>query len=114
MDILFDLLKDKTQVISSLLSTIEETGKQKEGLPKLRESLTRENPNLSLENIAKCVAVTMQTEAKQAAMLQSLATICLVYAQSSSFDSDIAKLMIKMGRGDEAVRQVFKNKMEGR
>lgn len=114
MDLLFDTLKDKSKVISSLIYIIEETSKQKEGLIKLSESLIRENPNHSIENVAKCLAVVMKTEAKQAHMIQSLATIATVYAQSSSFDSDIAKMMIKMGRGDEAVRQMFKNKMEGK
>ncbi len=114
MDLLFDLLKDKTKVIAFLLETIQETAKQKEGLAKLSESLTRENPNHSIENIAKCLAVTMKTESKQAQMIQSLATICLVYAQSSSFDSNIGHMMVKMGRGEEALQQMFKNKMEGK
>lgn len=108
------MLKDKKKVISFLLASMGETAKQKEGLPNLLNSLTRENPNHSTENIAKCVSVCLSTEAKQAEMLQALTLICLVQAQSSSFDSDVAQMLVKAGRGEEALKQMFENKLKGR
>lgn len=113
MDKIFDLLKDKKQVIKFLLEVIQDSEKQKNGLMKLSESLTREEPNHSIANIAKCVAVTMKDTANRSHTLQNLAIICLIYAQSSDFDKDIAILMNKMGRGEEALRQMFKNKLNG-
>ena len=114
MDILLETLKDKTKLITFLLETIQESQKEKEGLTKLSESLTRENPNLSAENLAKCLATTMKVSAKQSHSIQNLAIISLIVCQSPDFDSDITKMMIKMGRGQEAVQQMWKNKMNGK
>ena len=114
MDILLDILKDKSNLITFLLATIQESQKEKEGLLKLTGSLTREDPNLKPENIAKCLAVTMKTTAKQSHTLQQLATICLISCQSSGFDTDVAQMMSKMGRGNEALKQMFENKLNGK
>lgn len=114
MDILLNILKDKTALIAFLIKTIEESQTEKEGLGKLCETLTRETPNLSPENMARCLATTMKITAKQSNAIQNLATIALIQAQSSGFDGDVAQMLNKMGRGKEALQQMFKNKMNGR
>ncbi len=114
MDLLLDILKDKKKLIKFLLATIEESQKEKEGLVKLSESLTREEPNLKPENIAKCLAVTMRISAKQSHSIQNLATIALIVCQSSDFDVNVAQMMNKLGRGEEALKQMFDNKLSGR
>lgn len=114
MDLIFDLLKDKKTLITFLLNTIEESEKEKAGLLRLSESLTRDTPNLTPENMARCLATTMKVSAKQSNALQNLATIALIQCQSNHFDGDVAQMMIKMGRGNEALQQMFKNKLEGK
>lgn len=114
MDILLNILKDKKTLIEFLVKTIQETEQEKQGLMRLSDSLTREEPNLSPANIAKCLAVTMKVSAKQSNAIQNLAVIALIQAQSNSFDVDVAQMMNKLGRGQEALQQMFKNKMEGK
>ena len=106
-----NVLKDKTSLIKFLLETLSETEKEKNGLQILSESLTRENPNISPENMAKCLATTMKISAKQSLRIQNLATIALIQCSSSNFDTDVAMMMNKMGRGHEALQQMMKNKM---
>lgn len=110
MDILMNVLKDKKELIKFLLETIQSSQKEKEGLLKLSESLTRSEPNLKIENIAKCLSTTMQISAKQSHTIQSLAVIALIQCQSSDFDVSVAQMLNKMGRGDEALKQMIKNK----
>lgn len=109
-----DILKDKTKLIKFLLQTLDESEKTKNGLLKLSESLTREEPNLTLENIAKCLALTMRDTAKQSHVIQSLATIALIQCSSSNFDTDVALVINKLGMGQEALQQMLKNKMAGK
>lgn len=108
-----NVLKDKKELIKFLLDTIQSSQKEKEGLLKLSESLTRNDPNLKIENIAKCLSTTMQISAKQSHVIQSLAVIALIQCQSSDFDSSVAQMLNKLGRGEEALRQMLKNKMGG-
>lgn len=113
MDLLLDLLKDKKTLIKFLLTVIQDSAKEQDGLIRLSESLTRENPNHSPENLAKCTATALKMLSKQNHAIQNLAIIALIQAQSTSFDTDVAIMMNKFGRGDEALQQMFKNKLQG-
>lgn len=111
MDILLEVLKDKKKLIAFLLDTIDKSNTEQNGLLKLSESLSRDEPNLSIENIAHCVAVTMRYTAKQQYTLRQLAIIALIQCQSSSFDVDVAQILNKLGKGKEALQQMLKNKL---
>lgn len=113
MDILLEFLKDKTKLISFLLDTIQKSESEKNGLLKMSESLTRNEPNLKIENIAKCLSTTMSISAKQQHTLQQLSIIALIQCQSSDFDVDVAKMLNKLGRGQEALQQMLKTKLVG-
>jgi hypothetical protein len=114
VDALMDILKDKTKILKFLLSTLDETTKERDGLTKLSESLTRQDPNLKPENMAKCLATTMSVVAKQSHREMNLAIIALITVQSSSFDSDVALLLNKLGKGNEALQQMLKAKLAGK
>lgn len=102
MDLL-DLLKNKGDVVKFLLETIDSNEKMAVGLRKLSES----------DNESFKVAKLLEVVSNQSIQIKHLSLLLLVYAQSSNFDVDIAHLLNKMGRGDEALRQMFKNKMGG-
>jgi len=112
MDILLEILKDKKKLIAFLLDTIEKSNTEKNGILKLSESLSRDEPNLLIENIAHCVGVTMRYTAKQHHAIQQLAIIALIQCQSSGFDVDVAQMLNKLGKGEEALQQMFKNKLK--
>ena len=50
----------------------------------------------------------------QSNQLKHLALIALLIVQSRDFDTNVALLMNKMGRGDEALQILMRNKMEGK
>lgn len=113
-DSLMAVLKDKKALMKFLIKAIEESTKEKNGLAKLSESLTREEPNLKPENIARCVSTTMLVTAKQSHRLETMAVIALVQCSSKGFDSNIAELLNKLGYGNEALSAMFDNILKGK
>lgn len=99
-DLLLNMLKDKKQVIKFCLDAIERNEKQKAGVRKISSS----------ENIEFKTQKLIEVTANQSHDLKTIALILLCYVQSSSMDSDLAKMLGKMGKGDEAIKQMFKNK----
>lgn len=107
-----DVLKDKTALIKFLIENLEECNKERSGLMRLSESLTRSDPNLTPANMAKCLATTMKVTARQSLAIQNLAMIALIQCTSDEFDKDIALSLNKLGMGQEAMQQMFKNKFK--
>jgi len=105
---IFDLLKNKKDIIAALLKAIDSNEKMANGLRKIKvadESQCSEN--FKVEKLLEVVA-------NQSIQIMQLSLLNLIYAQSTSFDADVAKLMVKMGRGEEALKQMFKNKLDGK
>ena len=107
------LLGNKETILRFLLKVINDSEREKNGLIKLSESLTRDEPNLKIENIAKCLSTTMKISASQQNTIQQLCIISLIQCQSSGFDSDMAHLLNKLGHGEEALQTIMKNKLKG-
>lgn len=111
---IMDILKDKGKIIEFLIKSIQDAKSEKDGIMKLCESLTRENPNASPENLLKCIATSMKVISRQSERIQNLSIIALLTVQSPDFDKDVAMLLVKMGHGEEALQQMLKNKMAGK
>lgn len=100
MEIIMDMLKNKGDVIKFLLETIESNNKMSNGLRKLIESNNQEFKTNKL----------LEVVANQSIQIKHLSLLLLIYAQSSDFDKDMAMMLNKMGRGEEALKQMVKNK----
>jgi len=109
-DLFMSMLKDRKQVVEALLSAMEQSEKMISGLSKVSDSVI-ENP--SDENLRKMVNTTMKCVSKQAKIIQMLALVSLVYTSSSQFSSDVARILIKFGKGEEALREMFNQKLRG-
>lgn len=110
---LLNTLKDKKALLSFLIKAIMESEREIDGLQKMAYTLTREeSPNHSPANMAKCLAVTMKQVAKSCNTIKQLATIALIQCQSDSFDGDVARLLMKMGAGDAALKTMWENKLK--
>lgn len=102
MDIL-DLLKDKTKLIEFLINSVQNSSKTTKGLRSLAEGENSEE--FKTKKLLEIVA-------NQNIQIRNMSIILLCYSQSNSFDSDIGQMMVKMGRGEEALQQMFKNKFK--
>lgn len=100
-----NLLKDKRGLLEYLVNMIMSSDKFMQNLPQLRERGWTEKGMLD-----KVIEIT----AIQSNQLKHLALIALLIVQSRDFDTNVALLMNKMGRGDEALQILMRNKMEGK
>ena len=100
VDIL-NLLKDK----SALLKYIASSDKFARNLPELRQRGWSEQGMLDK---------VLEISAIQSQQIKHLALIALLLVQSNDFNTMVAKLMIKMGRGDEALSAMLDVKLKGK
>lgn len=103
MDLL-DILKDKQSVLNFLVQTMETNARAASGL---RDKCHQYSDGAKIHKL-------MEVVSNQAIQLEKLSAILLVYVSSSNFDADVAKKLMEMGRGNEALKQMFKNKMDGK
>ena len=99
-----NLLKDKTALIRYIYNTILSSDKFAQNLPQLREKGWSEQGMLD-----KVVEIT----AIQSQQIKHLALVALLLVQSRDFDTMVAKMMVKMGRGEEALNAMFDAKFKG-
>lgn len=101
---LMDLLKDKERLIKYIISTLQNADKTYKGLLSMKER--RFSDRGMLDKVVEVTAI-------QTNQIELLSIIALVYMGNSSFDRDVALILNRMGRGEEALQQMLKNKMEG-
>ncbi|MCK5346356.1 MAG: hypothetical protein KAR20_23260, partial [Candidatus Heimdallarchaeota archaeon] len=102
---------DKGSVVSSMAESLQNSMRIQNGISKVKDSVF-ENP--SEENLRKQLHVTMKSLETQSKFINQLALICLVYVSGSNYTSDIAQALIKLGHGEEALLEIFNQKMKGK
>ncbi len=109
-DLMRGMLKNKSSVLEAVAKSIDDSTRIEKGLRKVMDSVL-ENPNE--DNLRKQLHVTMKSLASQSKTINQLALICLVYAASGDFTSDVAKTLSKLGHGKEALQEMFRQKING-
>ena len=102
---IINLLKDKSALIKYILGMIQSSEKFTVNLPQLREKGWSEQGMLD-----KVIEIT----AIQSQQIKHLALVALLLVQSRDFDTMVGHMMIKMGRGDEALKAMFDAKLKGK
>ena len=97
-----NLLKDKTALSSTSSGWSSE--KFAVNLPQLREKGWSEQGMLD-----KVIEIT----AIQSQQIKHLALVALIAVQSRDFDGNVGEMMIKMGRGEEALKAMLDAKLKG-
>ena len=100
-----NLLKDKTALIKYIIGMIQSSEKFAVNLPQLREKGWSEQGMLD-----KVIEIT----AIQSQQIKHLALVALLVVQSNDFNGHVGEMMIKMGRGEEALKAMFDAKLKGK
>lgn len=100
---LMDLLKDKEKVIQYVLNISKNAGKIEDDILSMRKRGYTDGG--MIDKLAEVAA--MQTK-----QIELLSVIALVYMGNISFDRDVALILNRMGRGEEALQQMLENKMK--
>ena len=100
-----NLLKDRTRLEQYLLDMITSSDKFSENLPQLRDKGWSEKGMLDK---------VLEISSIQSQQIKHLALVALLVVQSSDFDGHVADMMIKMGRGEDALKAMFDAKLKGK
>lgn len=102
---IINLLKDKSALLKYILDMIVSSEKFAKNLPQLRERGWSEQGMID-----KVIEIT----AIQSSQIKHLALVALLLVQSRNFDTQVADLLIKIGRGEEALHAMFDAKLKGK
>jgi len=97
-----NLLKDRTRLEQYILDMIKSSDKFSENLPQMRDKGWSEKGMLDK---------VLEVSAIQSQQIKHLALIALLLVHSKEFDSIIAHTMMEMGRGQEALQEILRRKM---
>lgn len=103
-DDFLEMLKNKDKVLSMLLKDLNVCRQNEVAFTKLLDSL---DGNADPAKVAKAFA---KSNKHLNAMNARLSMILIAYCAGSGFDSDVAKTLLKMGRGQDALKEMFKGK----
>lgn len=98
-----NLLKDKSALIKYILNMITSSEKFAVNLPQLKDK------GWSQEGMLEKV---LEISAIQSQQIKRLALVALFIVQSSDFDAQVAEMMMKMGRTEEALKAMFDAKLK--
>ena len=104
IDIL-NLLEDKKALVKYILDMMTSSQKFAYNLPRLREMGWSEQGMLDK---------VMEITAIQSQQIKHLALVALFIVQSSDFDGNVAEMMMKIGRGGDALKAMFDAKLKGK
>lgn len=112
---LLTMLKDRKAVINAVIDNIQQVSTIKKGTERLLEQLDLKpgDPITDEVNPLRVCSVLTKSVNKLTQSTQQLLVFALLYVSEGNFDVDSALMMSKLGRGKEALRQMFKNKMKG-
>jgi len=109
-NLFMSMLKDKEKVIYELLkdfNTSDANMKAFQSLCELYDSGEQVNADKALKAAAKSLRHLNDVNRR-------LLLILLVYTSGGDFATDAAKVLVNLGHGEEALQEMFKQKMRGR
>lgn len=110
-DLMMKMFKNRVQVMRMLIQEFEDTRKVADGCQRVLDSW--EDGYQTPENMQKQLRTAISTNRRQAVMLEKLALICLLYVMGDSYTSDAAHALNKLGHGQDALREMWEQKLRG-
>ena len=104
-----DMMKNSKEVIASVMNDVDQANRIAKGMYRFSQDVE----GCSDKELRRKLKVTFEKLSVLAEANVRLGTIALVYAQSDNFTGDNAEALNKLGRGQEALREMFKAKMGG-
>lgn len=109
IDLLTAMLKNKEQVIESLLRDISTSMANNQAFTSLCELYDR-GEQVSTDKALKAAAKSLRhlNEVNSRLLL-----MLVVYSSSDSFSADVAKILVRLGDGEAALQELMRQKMRG-
>lgn len=106
------LMKNADKAGAFLIEALKNVNRFEQGLTKVVDAL--EGDNVSPETVAKFSRTTAKILRDQQTLLKHLIAFSMVYLGGDQFRQDAATCAAKMGRGDEALKEMWNEKMRGK
>lgn len=106
-ELMWKMLKDKGQILRVLIDDIGHSQTQINGLEKFMDN----SKDWEIENLKEKLPVVFKVMKKQSITIRAMLAVLMVYVSGGDFDTDVAQVLNKMGRGQDAVREILKQKM---
>ncbi len=110
-ELMFAFLNDKKSSLKSVLVDITTIENQIRGVDHFLKNI--DDCDLEEVDIRKKFKTMMKVSNKQNRVILKLTYLILVYMQGDKFDTDVAHMLMKFGKGEEALQAMFKNKFKG-
>ncbi len=107
-DLVSTVMTDKTALMDHLLKGLVDAERRTKGLRSVSQSVL-DNP--SEANLRKQLKVTMDSLASTLEYNRTMQILMLIYL-SSGASADAAKVMVKLGHGEEALRMMMAEKFK--
>jgi len=104
-------LNRKEDVVQALIKDLDQCETMAAGCGNVLDSWGKVEGNP--ENLAKQLRTAVKSVKALSAMNRRLVMLLMVYVCGDQFSSDSARLMIKLGRGKEALQDLFEQKLRG-
>ena len=108
--LMLDIIKNPEEMLQKSFEDLDEVSKIVKGIPKVIDSIE----NGSESNLRHQLKNQMASLHKISKMLQRQALFNIVMLSGDNFKSDAAKVAIKLGYGDEALKATLQQKFKGR
>ena len=105
--LMWSMLKDKGQILKVLIDDIGHSQTQINGLTKFMEN----SKNWDIEDLQQKLPVAFKVMKKQSITIRAMLAVLMVYVSGGEFDTDVAQVLNKMGHGQEAMREILRQKM---
>lgn len=103
------MLKDPEAVVRSIITDLDTCSQNIQAFDKLSDLLEQGTPIDTTKALKACARSLRHANSMNRRMLMVL----LVYTSGRSFSSDAASVLVKLGRGQDALRELMRQKMQG-
>ena len=106
-ELMLRMLKDRNSVIRGFAESLDVCMKTQEGCKHVIANWDKID---DADNLKRQLLTAIKTNQRLSTAISQLILVMLVYTMSDGFVSDSGKVLTKMGRGHEAMREIFRAK----
>lgn len=106
-DIFMSMLKNKEEVLVSIIKDLDTCDKNMQAFEKLC-SLFEQGKEVNTDKALTACAKSMR---HMNDVNRRMLMVLMVYVSGNNYDGDTASVLVRMGRGQDAVREMFRRKM---
>jgi hypothetical protein len=112
--LLMDMIKNRDLVLQALSNSLEQAGTIKKGLDMLAKSI--EGKDIIADrsvDFDKIFHSLLKANKQLASSVEVMSVLLILYVAEGDFGSDSALMLNRLGKGQEALRELFKQKLRG-